>query len=93
MKSKNHFLLLVAITAIMFMGVKPPLFAAEGIPEKGSDTLIICPELRPQMCAMDFRPVCGELKNGSFKTFSNGCMACADQEVIGYRAGECKEGK
>ena len=38
----------------------------------------LCEDPRPQVCTMDYRPVCGTLKDGSSKTYSNGCGACAD---------------
>jgi len=51
----------------------------------------ICTDPRPQVCTMDYRPVCGERNDGSHKTYSNDCTACSDHNVIGYREGECKE--
>ena len=48
-----------------------------------------CTEPRPEMCTMDYNPVCGHLTDGSFKTFSNGCNACSDSNVISYIPGEC----
>jgi hypothetical protein len=53
--------------------------------------LTICTDPRPEVCTMEYRPVCGERKDGSHKTYSNGCNACSDHEVIGYIEGECKE--
>lgn len=43
---------------------------------------------QPQMCTMDYRPVCAE-RGGRFETFSNGCQA----DARGYRVvspGECR---
>jgi hypothetical protein len=51
---------------------------------------LTCPEVRPEMCTMDYDPVCGRLSDGSFKTFSNACNACTDQQVYSYYPGECK---
>lgn len=51
---------------------------------------IKCPALRPEMCTMDYLPVCGILSEGSFQTYSNGCNACADLKVTSYSQGECK---
>ena len=51
----------------------------------------ICTDPRPELCTMDYRPVCGERNDGSHKTYSNGCNACSDHEVIGFIEGECKE--
>jgi len=53
-------------------------------------TSVKCPEVRPEICAMDYDPVCGSLSDGSFKTYSNGCNACADPNVTDYSPGECK---
>ncbi|NQZ91239.1 MAG: lipoprotein [Moritella sp.] len=49
-----------------------------------------CPDERPQMCTMDYRPVCGTTEPGELKTFSNACGACADVTVRGYSEGECQ---
>ena len=51
---------------------------------------IECPELRPEMCTMDYNPVCGNLSDGTFKTYSNGCNACSDPDVTKYSQGKCK---
>jgi hypothetical protein len=51
----------------------------------------ICTDPRPEACTMDYRPVCGERDDYSYKTYSNGCNACSDPEVVGYVEGECRE--
>jgi alkaline phosphatase D len=56
----------------------------------GVETLIPCPEPRPQVCTREYRPVCATFKDGSFKTYSNGCTACTDPAVTGYREGTCE---
>ncbi|OOZ43603.1 hypothetical protein [Solemya velum gill symbiont] len=49
-----------------------------------------CKEPRPQMCTMQYDPVCAWMpESGKWKTASNGCDACADKRVAGYLAGEC----
>lgn len=48
-----------------------------------------CSDPRPEMCTRDYNPVCGKDAYGAWKTFSNGCTACADETVVGYRAGKC----
>ena len=59
--------------------------------EKSVDLeLIICPEERPEMCTMQYDPVCAELSDGSRKSYSTDCTACADKNVVGYKSGECK---
>jgi len=54
-------------------------------------TFVACKEPHPQICTQDYRPVCGQLKDGSFKTYSNGCSACSDKNVKGYRDGACED--
>ena len=53
--------------------------------------MTVCTDPRPQVCTMDYRPVCAQLEDGSFKTYSNGCTSCTDQEVTGYTEGACNE--
>jgi hypothetical protein len=52
--------------------------------------LTICPEVRHQVCTMDFRPVCAQLQDGGYKTYSNGCTACSDPLVTDYSDGTCE---
>ena len=41
-----------------------------------------CPEPRPQMCTMEYRPVIGLDKNGeTLGEYSNACSGCAKQGV------------
>jgi alkaline phosphatase D len=51
---------------------------------------VSCPEPRPQICTQDYRPVCAVRQDGSYKTYANGCSACSDPEVTGYREGACE---
>jgi len=53
--------------------------------------LEVCEEPRPQVCTMDYRPVCASLIDGGQKTYSNGCSACADNSVEGWRDEACAE--
>jgi alkaline phosphatase D len=56
----------------------------------GEKKLTACPDQRPQICTMDYQPVCAQLKNGNFKTYSNGCTSCTDPNVVAYRNGTCE---
>lgn len=49
-----------------------------------------CPVQRPQVCTMQYDPVCGVLGSGERKPYSNGCSACSDAAVTGYLAGPCE---
>jgi len=61
-----------------------------------------CQEPRSQMCTKDYRPVCAVLKPAvqcltddcpliKQVTYSNGCTACSDSQVIKFKSGACKE--
>ena len=55
------------------------------------DGLVACEVPRPEVCPMNYDPVCGEAGDGSRRTYSNGCRACADASVVGYRPGACPD--
>ncbi len=48
-----------------------------------------CEDPRPEMCTMDWTPVCGRKADGSQATYGNACGACADKEVEWHSPGEC----
>ena len=50
---------------------------------------IACESPRPQVCTMDYTPVCGERSDTSQKTYSNACTACSHKDVVSYRPGTC----
>lgn len=90
----RKYLLLVTLMTLML----PVLAFSGGTTEEvdvkiEADGLIVCPEPRPQICTMDYVPVCAQLQDGSFKVYSNGCSSCSDPAVVGYREGECTEEK
>jgi hypothetical protein len=69
------------------------LFACAGgqpkpTPKDGLQTA--CIEPRPQICTMDYTPVCAALVSGQEKTYSNGCSACADVNVVSHRPAACE---
>lgn len=51
----------------------------------------VCEDPRPQVCTMDYRPVCGTLGDGTSKSYANGCGACADAEVRSWIDSTCPE--
>jgi len=51
---------------------------------------IKCTDPRPEICTMDYQPVCGVQADGTYRIYSNGCSACSDPKVIGHNNGECK---
>lgn len=59
--------------------------ADESLPVAGGP----CADPRPQMCTRDYRPACGQRKDGSRKTYGNACTACSNSEVVTQAAGAC----
>ena len=49
----------------------------------------LCREPRPEICTMNYLLVCGVREDKTVKTYSNGCTACSDPDVVGYNEGEC----
>ncbi|WP_220719025.1 Kazal-type serine protease inhibitor [Agarivorans litoreus] len=47
-----------------------------------------CEEPRPEICTMEYDPVCGEV-NGELKEYGNACSACGDPEINTYQKGAC----
>jgi cytochrome c5 len=50
-----------------------------------------CEATRPQVCTMEYDPVCAQLTSGGRKTYSSPCNACADDAVSGFQRGACPE--
>ena len=54
-----------------------------------------CKDPRPEMCTREYRPVCASLRcesgdcTQSIKSYSNGCVACRDSQVVKYKPGRC----
>ena len=49
-----------------------------------------CEDPRPEVCTLDYRPVCGQQGDSEMQTYGNACMACGDASVIGFFDGECR---
>lgn len=49
-----------------------------------------CAEPRSPVCTREYRPVCGQQKDGSWRTYGNACDACADPNVSRHRPGPCR---
>lgn len=56
--------------------------------------LVVCKDPRPELCTMQYDPVCARIGDGDaaeWKTYASGCSACSDAQVSAYRpGGECK---
>lgn len=88
---KRKMLILLSALFILCLMGSMAIAAQQRDEQKSENKQTVCTDPRPQVCTMDYRPVCGERKDGSRKTYSNGCTACSDHEVIGYVEGECKK--
>ncbi len=56
-----------------------------------SDPLTPCTDPRPELCTMQYAPVCASMVDEGFRTYASACNACADQAVAGYQSGPCSE--
>ena len=63
--------------------------AASGDQEVADQAITQCLDPRPQICTLDYRPVCAILADGRREEFSNGCSACSNPEVSGWVADIC----
>lgn len=69
---------------------------ASGEPPRVANGLA-CVEPRPQICTMDYRPVCATRCEGTpcasteTATYPNACGACADARVMTWLPGACPE--
>jgi hypothetical protein len=49
----------------------------------------MCKEPRPEICTMQYDPVCGVHSDNTTKTYASDCTACSHKEVVGYNADVC----
>jgi hypothetical protein len=48
-----------------------------------------CVDPRPQVCTMEYNPVCAVVSDGTSKQYSSPCNACADDAAKSYLPGAC----
>ena len=78
-------------TITLFMAMMLSACVSTTIEDKSdAPKLAKCPEERPEMCTMQYDPVCAKLIDNTLQTFSNSCSACADKQSVAYLQGECK---
>lgn len=86
-KLSSIVLLSILSTACCTTAVKP----APATETQVTQAQVACTDPRPQMCTMNYLPVCATLKSQANKTYSNGCGACSDADVQYYVAEACPE--
>ena len=82
------------------MRVTPALILASGLALAGCNssppapviTGTQCTDPRPQVCTMEYAPVCATLIKGGTADYSSGCNACADDAVSSFEQGKCGGG-
>ncbi len=57
--------------------------------KSNSGSFMLCEEPRPQVCTMQYEPVCALYTDGHRSTKSNACSACGDDRVVKIYVGEC----
>lgn len=55
------------------------------------ESLTQCNNPRPQVCTMEYNPVCGLREDQSIGDYATGCTACSDDNVTGWAPGTCPE--
>ena len=64
-------------------------FSAGAFSGNASEHAVRCSGQRPEMCSLQFDPVCG-LSHGVKTTYPSACVACSDIDVLSYSAGPCE---
>ncbi len=77
--------LIISVSIVLFV-VGCSGDVASSMTDDFGKTKIYCKNPRPQICTMNYAPVCGKPTN---KTYSNGCSACQDSNVFYYIRGRC----
>lgn len=62
---------------------------SETVAENTQVKVSVCKDPRPQMCTMEYAPVCANVAGKRLKTYGNACSACGDVKVKEYVKGEC----
>ena len=89
--------LLFSCAAVLLACTTP----GQSLPEARASA-VKCEDPRPEMCTQHYQPVCATRDNGvrcvttpcdstETRTYSNGCMACADPAVYYYYEGPCEK--
>ena len=87
--NSKALILIVALTGAVALACSSSPDGSEDATEKVPVTA--CAEPRPEVCTMEYIPVCGHRYDGERKTYPNACSACSDPDVAGRDPGPCEE--
>nr|WP_320192965.1 hypothetical protein [uncultured Desulfobacter sp.] len=91
MKTQFIFKISLFISAFVMISAGSGCMGASRNQPNLPENAIVCEEPRHTICTMDYRPVCGYFADGTVKTFSNGCTACSNKNVVGFTHGPCSK--
>lgn len=96
-------LLNILIGLFLMVGLSVSVHAKEAsVPVWLKDGMTACQAPRPEICYQIYQPVCavlrtpdacadGQCVSTERLTFSNDCMACSDERVLGFELGDCEQ--
>jgi len=74
----------VTVLALTACGSKPAM-------EPQALRVTQCTDPRPQVCTMEYNPVCATLVSVGTKQYASPCNACADDTVLAYLEQPCTD--
>ena len=86
----QHGWKIVAVAMSSFVAVACSPLPPAGEAMSSEPGLTACADPRPQVCTLQYDPVCGLFGDGKNKTYSNACSACTDATVSAHRPGACE---
>ncbi len=85
---KSYLVVVSAASLLLVLGCQQSATVPSDA-DDGGLAITECVEPRPEMCTMDYTPVCGQFGDGTTKVYSNACSACSDPTVVAYGPGLC----
>jgi len=86
MKAQNMY---IKRPVIIIAGIILAAGCGGGTSGGSNGELVACEDPRPEICTLEFAPVCGRFGSGRAFTFANACNACSVAGVTAYSSGEC----
>jgi arsenite methyltransferase len=97
---RQHFLIFERAGTARPAAARPEAVTATEAVAETTGITVTCTEPRRPMCTREYRPVCALRDTGircvtepcptvEWKTYTNGCTACANPDVIGHRPNAC----